>query len=51
LLKGMKSMMQDQKNKVVEFIKRSSIKQDSRNEYRHRERIGDSKTTKLQLLW
>jgi hypothetical protein len=27
----------------------NSIKQDSRNEYRHREKIGDSKTTKFPV--
>jgi hypothetical protein len=45
-LKGTRSVIQDQKNKVVIFMKGRSIKQDSRNEYRHREKLGDSKTTK-----
>jgi hypothetical protein len=30
-------------------MKGSSIKQDSRNEYRHREKLGDSKTTKCTV--
>jgi hypothetical protein len=45
-LKAKRSVIQDQKNKLVIFMKGSSIKQDSRDEYRHREKLGDSKTTK-----